>query len=472
MEYSWLQITWLFFIYSLAGWIAEVCHATIHKRKFINRGFVNGPLCPIYGMASVLFTLFLPELTGNLFFLYLGGIILATVLEYATGLLMHKIFRQKLWDYSAHRWNLDGYVCAGYSLLWGALAVVLMRFVNPLLCSLIDLIPTLISRIILLILNILLLLDFVTVSLTVLGMQKEAARFAQLSSGLQKTSGILQNALTKKIQSRMMKSFPALSLDTLVRHKTKEAQNTASGHVFAAGCGYYKLASLFFIGAFLGDITETIFCLITAGELMSRSSVVYGPFSIVWGLGCALLTALLYRYKDKGIGFIFLTGTLLGGAYEYICSVFTEIMFGTVFWDYSGFQFNLGGRINLLYCFFWGFAAIAWLRGIYPFLACMIEKIPVKIGKFLCNTMTIFMIFNIIVSGLALARYTRRNSPDSDAVVAVGSMDTSLPADTGQTPQWISRINALLDKHFDDERMARIYPNAKIIVDGVPTYIH
>ena len=80
----------------------------------------------------------------------------------------------------------------------------------------------------------------------------------------------------------------------------------------------------------------------------------YGPFSTSWGLGCALLTLFLYRYRNRSDRHIFLAGTLLGGAYEYVCSVFTELVFGTVFWDYSGFAFNLGGRINLLYCFFWG----------------------------------------------------------------------------------------------------------------------
>lgn len=96
---------------------------------------------------------------------------------------------------------------------------------------------------------------------------------------------------------------------------------------------------------------------------MSRSSVLYGPFSIVWGLGCVLLTALLYKYKDRSDRYIFLAGTVLGGAYEYSCSVFTELVFGTVFWDYSHIPFNLGGRINLLFCFFWGIAAVVWLKG-------------------------------------------------------------------------------------------------------------
>lgn len=175
---------------------------------------------------------------------------------------------------------------------------------------------------------------------------------------------------------------------------------------------------------------------------MSRSSVVYGPFSIVWGLGCALLTLFLYRYRNKNDRHIFLAGTLLGGAYEYICSVFTELVFGTVFWDYSGFAFNLGGRINLLYCFFWGIAAVVWLKIIYPKLSDLIEKLPMRGGKILCNCLIVFMILNIILSSLALARYTTRHT---------GGAESDDPLAT------------FLDTHFPDERMERIYPNAKLV---------
>ena len=96
-------------------------------------------------------------------------------------------------------------------------------------------------------------------------------------------------------------------------------------------------------------------------------------------------------------------GTFLGGAYEYICSVFTEIVFGTVFWDYSDIPFNLGGRINLLYCFFWGFAAVAWFKIFYPPVSRLIEKIPVKIGKIITWLLIIFMLADGIVSSAALA---------------------------------------------------------------------
>ncbi|MGN0983524.1 MAG: putative ABC transporter permease, partial [Gemmiger sp.] len=166
--------------------------------------------------------------------------------------------------------------------------------------------------------------------------------------------------------------------------------------------------------------------------------VVWGPFSIVWGLAIALVTKLLYAYKDRPASFLFAAGTLLGGAYEYLCSVFTELVFGTVFWDYSHIPFNLGGRINLLYCFFWGFAAVAWFKLLYPPVGRLIERIPARPGKALTWVLVVFMAANILVSSAALAR--------------VGQRADGAPA--------ANRVEVWLDEHYDDATMARIYPNA------------
>ena len=161
---------------------------------------------------------------------------------------------------------------------------------------------------------------------------------------------------------------------------------------------------------FLGDVTETIFCRLTAGVWMSRSSVVWGPFSIVWGFAIAAVTLLLYKYKDRSDSFFVLDGNASGGAYEYLCSVFTEIVFGKIFWDYSGMPFNLGGRINLLYCFFWGIAAVVWFKKLYPKISGLIEKIPHLAGKIITWTLIIFMCCNIVVSCMALIRYDERGN--------------------------------------------------------------
>ena len=356
-------------------------------------------------------------------------------------MLMEKIFNKKLWDYSGIRFNIGGYVCLRYSLLWGALAVVTMLFANSLLCRLFTLIPYPVGMIALWAASLLLALDFITSAMVVLGMKIRVKRLSSLSDGIQHTSKLLENKLTALIQRRMVRSFPAITPENL-ENSLREKSARKNSAVFAEGCSFYKLTALFFIGAFLGDLTETVFCLLTMGVLMSRSSVVYGPFSIVWGLGCSLLTLFLYRYRNKSDRHIFLAGTLLGGAYEYICSVFTELVFGTVFWDYSGFAFNLGGRINLLYCFFWGIAAVVWLKAIYPVLSRWIEKLPKRFGTILMNVLIVFMLFNMAISSLALARYTQRHTN----------------AATESSP-----LNDFLDSHFDDERMERIYPNAVLV---------
>ena len=270
-------------------------------------------------------------------------------------------------------------------------------------------------------------------------MHHKLGRMDQISEDLSKLSDSLGNALTRRIQRRIMKAYPNISVEKLVeRH---EAVRKGKSQVFAEGCGFYKLTCLFFIGAFLGDLVETVFCYATSGVLMSRSSVIYGPFSIVWGLGCMLLTALLYQYRDKSDRYIFLAGTVLGGAYEYICSVFTELVFGTVFWDYSAIPFNLGGRINLLYCFFWGIAAVVWLKMVYPLFSRWIERWPVRPATIATNLLVALMIVNMVISGLALARYTERK--------------TTTPSE--------SAAGLFLDRHYPDTLIERVYPNAKIV---------
>lgn len=426
MVYSFYQLLWLYMIYSFIGWCGEVVVAAVKRHRFVNRGAVSGPFCPIYGLGAAVVAVFFPELKGNPLFLFLGGMVVNTFVEYVTGRIMEMSLHKKWWDYSDQKFNLGGYVCLKTSVLWGICTVLMIYVLNPVFTGLVGLIPKLWGEIILWVLFGLLIVDFIGTVIAVWGLKKKNGRIDQIREGLGRTSKLLENTMTRRLQARMIKAYPNLEKDE------KE-------DVFASGCGFYKLACLFFIGAFLGDITETVFCRFSMGRWMSRSSVVFGPFSIVWGLGCAMLTWILYRYREQSDRRLFLCGTILGGAYEYICSVFTEIVFGTVFWDYSKIPFNLGGRINLLYCFFWGFAAIIWMKGIYPFLSRWIEKIPVRIGKPLCMIMVFFMSVNIALSRLALDRYSKRHD--------------GLPAKNA--------VGELMDDWFPDPYMEKVYPNIK-----------
>ncbi len=435
------KLIWLFFIYSFIGWAGEVAAAAVRKHRFVNRGFVNGPLCPVYGAGAVAVAVFLPELHDRLFFLFIGGMIVTSFVEYLTGRTMEKIFLRKWWDYSKDRFNLDGYVSLKSSLAWGVGAVLMIRIFNPLFVRVISLIPGLVGHIILGIGMGLLVVDFIGSGLAVLGLRKKGSRIGQITDELRKTSVILENRMTRRIQGCMVNAFPNLEE---VREKAGavlgRTEESRQAKPFAEGCSFYKLTAIFFVSAFLGDLVETVFCLITTGELMSRSSLVFGQFSIVWGLACMLLTWILYQYRDRSDRYIFVFGTVLGGAYEYICSVFTELAFGTVFWDQSAIPFNLGGRINLLYCFFWGIAAVIWMKGVYPVLSRWIEKIPARAGKILCNVLIVFMVVNVAVTGLALARYSARQG------------GTAQPSVVGD----------MLDEYFPDSFIESRYPNLKL----------
>lgn len=435
MAYTIYQILWFIMIYSFLGWCLEILFAAIGKRKFLNRGLLNGPCCPLYGCIMVFVLIFFNGLKNNWFFLFIACTATVGIMEFVAGAVMEKIFKRKWWDYSGYKYNIGGYVSVLFTLLWGAGAVIAVKFLHPLFVSFINWIPSLIGHIALIVLGVIFLCDIIVTISAILKIRYQNKHMQDIAKQMNKLSIRLGNAIAGKMQKRVIKAYPNLKDKEADRIAREEMEKST---VFAYGCSFHKLVWLFFIGALLGDITETVFCRITVGVWMSRSSVIYGPFSIVWGIGVAMLTFILHRYKDKGDRYIFLFGTVLGGVYEYVCSVFTEIAFGTVFWDYSAIPFNIGGRINLLYCFFWGIAAVVWIKFAYPFLSRLIEKVPMKPGKIISYVLIVFMVFNMAISGLALARYSERAK--------------------GVPARWAAE--RFLDTHYPDVLMQKVYPNA------------
>lgn len=439
MKYTGMEFLWLFLVYSFLGWVLETAAGTIKKKRFTNRGFTTGPFCGVYGTAAVLMAAALQELRGNPVFLFLGCAAVATAVEWITGKTLERLNRKKWWDYSEKRWNFDGYICLSYSVLWGILGFVAVRWGDDFFIWLYHALPGFAAKTVTFAAAAVVFCDTAASLATVRYVRQRSLRVLKTAGEstpvrkFQYRTAVLTRRLGKAIEAgverRMEKAYPLIF---------EAAEQITKRKVFAEGCGFYKLFWLFLIGAVLGDLVETVFCRLTAGVWMSRSSLVWGPFSIVWGLAIAAATALLYKDREKPDRHLFFIGTVLGGAYEYVCSVFTELVFGTVFWDYSEIPFNLGGRINLLYCFFWGIAAVIWIKGLYPFFSGWIEKIPVLWGYILTWVLVVFMASNIVVSSMALIRYDRRSE--------------GMQAD--------NVIEKLLDEHFDDERMERIYPNA------------
>lgn len=202
---------------------------------------------------------------------------------------------------------------------------------------------------------------------------------------------------------------------------------------------FFKLLWIFAIASFVGDMTETLFCRLKSGVWMSRSSLVWGQFSIVWGGALVLLALLLRHRRCQHPLAICLIGTLAGALYEYACSLVSERLFGVVFWDYSNMPFNLAGRVNLLYSVLWGIAAVIWLKLLYPPFSYAVDCLLHRSPNVLSALLALFMLANLTLSGAALTRYTARSS--------------------GCSSSSSSTLELLLDKYFPDSSIERIYPN-------------
>lgn len=189
----------------------------------------------------------------------------------------------------------------------------------------------------------------------------------------------------------------------------------------------YRVFWLFLIAGVAGDLIEVVFWLLTRGEIISRSSLVYGPFSLVWGLGAVLLTLAFHRMDDQSTARIILAGTVLGGVYEYICSWVQEALFGACFWDYRHLPFNLDGRVNLVFSLFWGLAALVWVRAAYPALCLFIDRVPRSRGRRMVRAAALFLACSTALSAAALCRMDQRRRDVPAAGVVSRFLDEAYP---------------------------------------------
>ncbi len=141
MNVTLLQIIFLFFAYSLLGWCCEVVFAAVNSGKFVNRGFLSGPVCPIYGYGILLSAAALQPLMDNLPLLFAGAALLTSAIELAVGFICEKLLGMRLWDYSEQPFNIGGYVCLKFTLLWGLGFVFVLKLVHPAVMSLVALLP-------------------------------------------------------------------------------------------------------------------------------------------------------------------------------------------------------------------------------------------------------------------------------------------------------------------------------------------
>ena len=135
------QFLCIFFVYAFLGWCTEVSYAALQTGKFVNRGFLNGPVCPIYGFGVVIILSCLTPLKQHFILLFLGSVVLTSLLELVTGFVLEKLFHQRWWDYSDDPFNIGGYICLKFSIAWGFACLFVVDILHPTIQWIISLVP-------------------------------------------------------------------------------------------------------------------------------------------------------------------------------------------------------------------------------------------------------------------------------------------------------------------------------------------
>ena len=198
-------ILWLLVIYAFIGWCVEVIYTTASRGIFVNRGFLSGPYCPIYGFGALLVLWVTTPFASSLFGLFLAATLLCSALELTAGWLMGIFFKQRWWDYSDYPFNIGGYICLEFSLIWGLACVFMVKIIQPMLMSVA---PQLMSRAGLIILGLILvalLADIIATIKQMIKLKKQLLiideidqRMRQISDGLgEKLYGLSKTAIAE-----------------------------------------------------------------------------------------------------------------------------------------------------------------------------------------------------------------------------------------------------------------------------------
>ncbi|MCD7819239.1 MAG: putative ABC transporter permease [Lachnospiraceae bacterium] len=458
MEYTYTELLLFFMMYSFIGWVSEVVITSVTRRKFCNRGFFNLPLCPKYGIMADILVVVLPTVGEelsilNIFIQYVITLVVVSVVDFVTSDLAHRILHRRLSQYERN--TLFGGELKGttVAIVKSAVILVLIKLLHPFIFTFVRLLPVLVLQMVGLVLLGLLMLDMVSVVYAgEMRQRRETLENKRQKKGKKSGKGEkrvdvtrvvseenLGNRLCNAVWRRLERAYPGMG----------ERDEIRSGkYVFAKGLCLNKLLWIFIIWAFVGDLFETVFVWATTGVWMSRTSVIYGTFSIVWGFGAVIISVVTQRLTNRGDCFVFFSGAVLWGVYEYTCSVISEYVFGRTFWDYSDMMFNIGGRTNLLFCLFGGVLSVLWIKSLYPLISGLIEKIPPAIGVIATWGLIVLMAADLLLSGAVLSRYVNRLE--------------------GVEAQNV--LGEFIDTNYSDEFVESIWPNMQEPGSGAPIW--
>lgn len=180
-----------FTIYAFLGWVAEVAYAAVQTKEFVNRGFLNGPFCPIYACGALLIVYFLEPIRDKQLLVFLVSILITSIIEFLAGWLLEVIFKKRWWDYSDRNFNLCGYICLEFSVLWGLVSFVALYGLHPQITKLVSLFPQTALKLLITIAYIYIFIDLIATVQNILKLNKKLEEVDKLGKEMRQLSNKL-----------------------------------------------------------------------------------------------------------------------------------------------------------------------------------------------------------------------------------------------------------------------------------------
>lgn len=190
---------WIFFVYAFLGWCLEVSFFALTSGRFVNRGFLNGPVCPIYGFGVVIVVLCLTPLMDRFVLLFLGSVLLTSLLELAVGVALEKLFHQRWWDYTSEPFNLGGYICLRFSLAWGVACLFVVKILHPSILWLIVHIPHTLGIVLLCCFSVVMAVDLAATVRTIAKINSRLQQIEELAGRIKALSNELGETLADHV---------------------------------------------------------------------------------------------------------------------------------------------------------------------------------------------------------------------------------------------------------------------------------
>ncbi len=206
MPQNFYELVWIFIIYAFIGWCTEVSYAALDRGIFVNRGFLNGPYCPIYGCGVVIVVAVLTPLKDNLLILFIGSFLLTSILEYITGYLLEQVFHNQWWDYSDKPFNIHGYVCLKFSIYWGLACTFIMDVLHPIIYKGITLMPHIVGMILICIIMTVFFVDCGITVATILKFNKRLKVMDEMAERIHKLSDEIGENIYENVTDIVEKS--------------------------------------------------------------------------------------------------------------------------------------------------------------------------------------------------------------------------------------------------------------------------